>query len=221
MLKSNQHKIELCGWLKKKYPTLYNNPVKMHAFLFLYECVTKTEDGTADFSNLYGYKKCLFFRDVFNDYMKNFPLFDAKVNSSYDTFINKANDEIKIRIDKVGFLTYTLSDKELFEFLHSLNIWKCKSEEITEKETGIQLKESDFSEEDLKKTQGIKEIIKPEQIWNSRILKINEKCFIIDKDNMQKLTESHIDILFDLTENADIHSPIFIVLDEQGGIHIM
>lgn len=49
MLKSSKRKLALSGWLKKNDSELYNDPIKLQYFLFLYEAFSKVFDESCEF----------------------------------------------------------------------------------------------------------------------------------------------------------------------------
>lgn len=59
MIDSNERKLCLSGWLKENHHALYENPLKLQAFLLFYEAFAKVSGENSDFSHLRGYNESL------------------------------------------------------------------------------------------------------------------------------------------------------------------
>ena len=109
-----------------------------------------------------------------------------------------------------------MTEKELSDFTHLMNIWKSKEDRIMSGEKQVRLEESDFNSYDKELMQKLSDMYPMQLIENSKIINMDKKYFVFSKENAEKLTEEHSDTLLILSENSDIYNPVFVELDEEG-----
>lgn len=64
---------------------------------------------------------------------------------------NENTDSINInRAEKSAFIVQILSEEELSNFTHCMNLWKSKEPRIMRRERNVSLAEEDFNESDAK-----------------------------------------------------------------------
>lgn len=189
MINSNKRKLCLSGWLKDNYYSSYESPVKLQFFLLFYESFSKINGEKADFTYLKGDKKGPVFSQVWGDYTKERQSFDRATDISYTyNAASEINDELA---QKSAFLVRTLSDTELSELSHKMNIWKVKE---------------NFNKDDKKMMELLNAMYPLQLIKQSDVISINNYFFVIKKSDFPRLTEEHYDILSSLTENLFIKS---------------
>ena len=213
MIYSNKRKLALSGWLKENNITSYETPLKLQKFLLFYETLTKISGETPDFSHLKGYKKGPVFSSVWGDYTKERVDFNMAAQSAYNTDPQSIN---KKRAEKCAFIVSTMTEKELSDFTHQMNIWKSKENRIMSGEYQVDLDESDFNSDDMQLIQTLDAMYPTEMVENSTVIKLDEKYFVFSKSDARCLTERHFDTLLTIVENEELYNPIFVNMDNEG-----
>jgi hypothetical protein len=217
MISSNSRKLLLSGWLNENGNKEYNSPLKLQKFLLFYEVFTKINKETADFSHLKGYKRGPVFSNVWGDYTHERRVFDKAAQKEYSAPHEPLNEE---RANKSHFIVSVLSENELSAFTHKLNLWKSKESQIMRGERQVELCESDFSDEDARLIGLLEEMYPISLINNSHIIEIDSHYFVFRKQDAERLTEQHFDVLSALSENERLENPVYVELDEDGRLII-
>lgn len=213
MIYSNNRKLCLSGWLKHNSVKEYDTPLKLQKFLLLYEAFSKTAGEKVDFSHLKGYKKGPVFSHVWGDYTKERNAFDHAAEECYE---NKRENIDEIRAKKCAFIVASLSERELSDLTHKMNIWKIKENRIMQGEYQVELNENDFNEDDFKLINLLNQMYPIEMIDNSEIIEFDNHYFVFTREDRQKLTEQHMDTLSILAENEPLYNPIYVEIDSEG-----
>ncbi len=217
MICSNERKRCLSGWLLHNSKNEYNAALKLQKFLFLYECFSKVSGERPDFSYLRGYKRGPVFSQVWGDYTKDREEFNKTADESYHLGKDTINYE---RAKKCAFVVKVLSESELSELTHQLNLWKAKEKRILSGEYQVDLDEKDFNENDAKIISLLDKMYPIELIENSFVISIDSHYFVFKKEDVPKLTEQHYDTLSALAENEQITNPVYVDMDEGGRLII-
>lgn len=217
MINSNQRKLTLSGWLKNNNSIAYDTPLKLQKFLLLYEVFTKVSGEKADFSYLKGYEKGPVFSNVWGDYTKERADFNKEAEKAYRKNGNFINDE---RARKTSFIVSTLTEPELSDLTHLMNIWKSKEKRIMKREYQVDLDESDFNNDDRALVKELEDMYPMEMVDNSIPILVGEKCFVVSRLDYEKLNEHHRKILNELSDKEDIHNPVFVTVDGERSIII-
>jgi hypothetical protein len=215
MLNSNSRKLLLCGWLKENGNAEYNSTLKLQKFLFLYESFTKINGEKADFSYLEGYKLGPVFSNVWEDYTHKRADFDTAAQKEYNSFRKQINEE---QAKRSLFIVSILSDKELADLTHKLNIWKAQESRIMQGEQQVVLYEKDFNDKDVEIMKLLEQMYPTPLIENSHIVKIDNHYFIFNKQDAKQLSEQHFDTLSDIANNQGLNNPVYIELSEEGNL---
>lgn len=215
MLYSNNRKLKLSGWLQKNDASSYGSPLRLQKFLFLYEAFSKIDNDISDFSRLKGYKRGPVFSPVWGDYTKNREEFDRVAAETYGSDSKGVNEP---RTRRARFIVSSLSENELSELTHKFHIWNSQASRIMGGEQQVELHEEDFNEADCMLAKTLEEIYPDEMVDHSTVLPVGEKYFIFSKDDAKKLTEQQVDTLSALAERKDLHNPVFVEMDEKGGL---
>lgn len=125
-----------------------------------------------------------------------------------DTYNNK--EKLKIFITLYKNLNYspTLNKKLVRKCSFILN-------SMTDKELNTLFSNLNFNVDQLKLSNEINDLYSDELIENSEIIKINDKRFIISKENYKNLTKEHMKTLKILVKNETLYNPVFIELDDE------
>lgn len=213
MIYSNNRKLHLSGWLQENGINEYNSPLKLQKFLFLYEAFAKAEGDEVDFSHLRGYERGPVFSNVWGDYTKDRAEFNDAAKKEFE------NPQESINIDRAKrshFIVMTLSERELSELTHKMNIWKCKESRIKRGEYQVNLEEKDFTESDTDMMVLLASMYPNSMIDNSIVIECNNKYFVLNKEDMPLLTEQHCNTLAALSENEKLHNPVYVDIDDGG-----
>ncbi len=215
---SNVRKLTLSAWLKKNREAEYKKPLKLQKFLFLYETFSKVAgDPKADFGHLKGYKNGPVFSNVWGDYTKDRAEFEIKAENCFNKYGEMINKAIA---EQCSFIVSILSESELSALTHEMNIWKTKEKFIDKGIAQIDLDENDFNQNDVRMIETLSNMYPVEMANSSEVLNIDNFYFVIEKNNLSKLTEEHFDILSSLISKEELHNPIFVDIDEDGRLII-
>lgn len=213
MIYSNERKLCLSGWLKENSEASYNTPLKLQKFLLLYEAFAKTSGEQPDFSHLRGYKKGPVFSNVWGDYTKERAAFNAAAVEAYEA----KRDDINIeRAKKCAFVVNTMTETELSQLTHKMNLWKSKEPRIMRGEYNVDLYEKDFNEDDKTMIRLLDEMYPINMIDNFVIINLDKNYFVFSSEDSQKLTEEHFDVLMTLAEQENLHNPVYVDIDVEG-----
>lgn len=213
MIHSNERKLSLSGWLKENNKSEYDTPLKLQKFLLFYECFTKAAGEEPDFSHLRGYKRGPVFSHVWGDYTKERPQFDIAADNAYQSKLFTIN---RPRAEKSAFLMKILTEAELSELTHKMNLWKSKEDRILSGEYQVDLFEQDFNQEDINMIRLLDQMYPDSLVANSKVLQMDAFCFVFSNEDAIKLTERHLDILSTvaLNETESLHNPVFVAIDD-------
>lgn len=214
MIYSNERKLCLSGWLKENNNVLYETPLKLQKFLLFYEAFAKVSGENPDFSHLKGYKNGPVFSNVWRDYIKERSNFNS---AAQDVFTNNSVKIDTVRAEKCAFIVSTMTEKELSDLTHQMNLWKCKEERIMNGECQVDLSESDFNSDDEKLIRALDTMYPSQLVENSTIVCLDRNYFVFTKSDAQHLTEEHFDTLLTLAENEELYNPVFVdIVDIDG-----
>ena len=217
MIYSNERKLTLSGWLQENNSTSYDTPLKLQKFLLFYEALAKVSGETPDFSHLRGYEKGPVFSNVWGDYTKERTSFNMAAQTAYYKNVESIN--IK-RAEKCAFIVGTMTEEELSNLTHQMNLWKSKEKRIMSGEYQVKLDESDFNNNDEKLINTLDMMYTTDMVENSKIINLDKKYFVFSKSDSELLTEKHFDILLTLAVNEDLHNPVFVDIDGEGRLII-
>lgn len=217
MVYSNERKLCLSGWLKQNHGQEYNTPLKLQKFLLFYESFTKVSGEKPDFSHLRGYKRGPVFSNVWGDYTKERDAFNDAAEQNYTNKSFRINEE---RAKKSAFVVSTMSENELSELTHHMNLWKSKEARIMGGEYQVDLDENDFNEADHKMITWLDQMYPIEMIDNSKVFNLDSRYFVFKKSDVPRLTEQHFDTLCTLSEKVQLFNPIYVDIDERGRLII-
>ena len=217
MVNSNKRKLALSGWLQRHNPREYDSPLKLQKFLLLYELFTKVSGGQADFSHLKGYKRGPVFSDVWGDYTKERNSFNEAADSALH---NGGIDLETMRAKKSAFIVSALSEHELSELSHKLNLWNAKRNRIMSGEYQVALDENDFNSDDAAMVRLLGDMYPDSLVSSSVILPVEQYNFVFAQTDIMRLKESDMDVLSSLADSAELHNPVYVEIDEDGRLVI-
>ena len=214
MINSTERQLTLSGWLKNNNVEEYHSPLKLQKFLLFYELFTKVSGETADFNHLRGYKRGPVFSNVWGDYTKERFAFNRAADNAFREHLNMVNE---IRAKKTAFIVSVLSERELSDLTHTLNLWRSKKERILSDEYQVALEEKDFSSDDAAIMELLDEMYPIEMIEKSERISIDNITFVLPKEDFANLTEEMLDVLSELAEKHEkneLHNPVYVTIEE-------
>ncbi len=215
MLKSSERKRAISGWLKQHQAQEFSSSLKLQKFLFFYEGLSKIENDYAEFRSLKGYINGPVFGDVYGDYTYEFNEFNVDVERSYQSRLDMVNDD---RAKIAGFLVKIMNENELSEITHEFNIWKSQEHRIKRGEKNVILNEEDFNDSDRDLLLSLRNMYSIDYIDSVRVIQVCGKSFIINKDDIQKLTDEQKRVFITLANNDNLQNPVYVTVAEDGVI---
>lgn len=218
-------KKKLCGWLQENHIELYNSSLKLQKFLFFYECFSKVKGLPYDFSGLKGYLQGPVFSSIYGCYTKEREWFDIEVYNSFHmdlSFQGRVMDDLTV--DQAAFLCNIMTESEISEITHHMNIWSAKADRIRAGEKQVPLDESDFNEADTCFVTDLSRMYSRELIDNMYVVPVMNKRFLFSKNDAKDLTDEHRFVLRELVEKCsdELVNPVYAEIDKElGGITII
>lgn len=217
MINSNRRKLILSGWLQKNHVTAYYSPLRLQKFLFLYESFSKNDGNESDFSRLKGYQRGPVFSTVWGDYTKERTEFDKISANMYEAYGETID---LLRALRASFIVSSLTEGELSALTHQFNIWKSKRNRIMSGEQQVELEEKDFNANDYSLVCSLEQMFPENTIQNCDIVNIGNKYFVFSKEDIKHFTEGYSDILASLSEQDDLHNPVYVEIGSDGRLYI-
>lgn len=217
MVNSDKRKLAISGWLKNNSSAEYASSIKLQKFLFLYEIFSKVKNKQYDLSGLKGYEMGPVFSKVYGDYTYNRSEFDKEAQNAYDSSVDAIDTKI---VSKIGFIVESLTENELSELTHKMNIWKAKEGIIKSGEKQVVLEEKDFNTGDQDIVNELDAMYSDELVQNSFIVPISNNNFVLNKNDVDKLSEEQMDALYKLSKTENLNNPVFVDIDEDGRLLI-
>ncbi|MCZ8512424.1 hypothetical protein O9H85_08250 [Paenibacillus filicis] len=213
MLYCSNRKRAISGWLKQNQIREFYSSLKLQKFLFFYEALSKVENDTSEFRALKGYANGPVFSDVYGDYTYQYDEFSSNVDSIYQMNPETINED---RAKFVGFLVKILSESELSEITHELNIWSTKEDDINRGVKQVPLREEDLNEDDSDLLRSLRNMYSIEYIDSVEVIQISGKSFIIKKTDIPKLTDEQKSVFITLANNQELENPVYISVSDDG-----
>ncbi len=144
-------------------------------------------------------------------------LYEALTKVAAEQTYNKNTESINAqRAEKCAFIVGTMTEKELSDLTHQMNLWKSKENRIMSGEYQVDLDESDFNSHDEKLIDTLDKMYPTDMIENSAIVNLDKNYFVFSKSDSELLTEKHFNVLLTLAENEELHNPVFVDIDKEG-----
>ena len=212
---SSIRKRALSGWLKKYHEKEFFLPLKLQKFLFFYEALSKIEKDVVEFNKLKGYINGPVFSDVYGDYFHRRDDFINEVENDYNDNIKSVNNA---RAKFAGFLISILNEDELSNFTHEFNIWKAKENDIKSGVRDVSLYEKDFNEKDAELLTSMKNMYPIDYIDSVKVIEISGKSFILNKEDIPKLTDESEYVFISLANESSLQNPVYISISDDGAV---
>ena len=204
----SERKKALINWVNKKAKEdgVFLPSLRLHRFLFFYECFSKVEGDDYNFDELRGYKRGPVFGDVYRE---------VKFNTvAFETYINQSEHAVDEERAKRALFLVRILGNDLSDFTHNLDIWKTHEKAIMGGTPQLPLSESDFSEKDVEIFISLLSLYPANLINEVEIKEVEGKAFLFPKK--YKFKEEYYDVLYEAAIDKDFHSPVYVDVDEEG-----
>lgn len=124
------------------------------------------------------------------------------------------------RAKKSAFLVSILSEIELSELSHKLNLWNAKRDRIMSGEYQVSLDETDFNRDDACLIELLDNMYPNSLVESSVVVTIDQYSFVFSAQDISRLQEGDMDTLSALTETGGLHNPTYVEIDEDGRLVI-
>lgn len=118
--------------------------------------------------------------------------------------------------EKCAFLIKALSEQDLSDLTHRMNIWKRIEDRIMGWKSQVVLSEADFNESDKVLIQMLDCMYPIDFVQQAVVIPINNYNFVLKKEDLNKLPEGYHDMLSLMTETVDLYNPVYIEIDDHG-----
>ncbi len=214
MINTNIRRKNIVRYLKENNPNEYASNLKLQKYLFFYETFSKVSNKDYSFECMKGYKNGPVFSEVYGDYKYEFDEFDDYI--SCDILENNIDEIDKDIASRAAFLVQILTQEELSDMTHQLNIWNSQKERIVDNnERHVELEEKNFDEEDVALVKDLASMYSTEFIETSIVLNIKNKNFVLSKKDCENISELQRNTL-ELLAQEKLMNPVFIEIGENG-----
>jgi hypothetical protein len=162
--------------------------------------------------SLAAYERGPVYLDIYKEWkstygFKNIPVSESPYMPSY---VYQKEEEISLR--KALFLIRSLTEKELSDLTHKLDMWKSKRDYIYRGHASAIIREKDITPEDDQRIALLFSICSDDP--NMVFINYGEKRFALTKIDAHLLTQEHHDVLRQLSMDEDLYNPVYITLEE-------
>lgn len=211
MLYSSEETLNKLAWLNTRKKIMSMPRLKIQKFLYFYEMFQKVAGEPYDIDHLKAYRNGPVFSQVYGDINYR----DSEVYRELD----KVSDfEINLKsAEEALFMVCSMTETELSELTHQFDMWQSKKDRINRGEQQIPITDEDISQKDI----DLLEQIVPDYPVNNpnyHIISMQSKKFVISAEDYKNLTEKHYDILEQLSNEEDLFNPIYLSIEEDGGL---
>lgn len=211
MLNSSKEKINKLAWLNQRRKINSIPRLKVQKFLYFYEMFQKISGNVFEIDSLKAYRNGPVFSEVYGDInYRELEVYDA-ISSIQSPEINRETAEQAL------FIIDTMSERELSELTHTFDMWNSKKQRIERGEKHIPIVDSDITARDIAT---LKQISPEYPLENSdyHVIDMQNKKFVVSASDYKKLSEIHYDLLEQLSNEDSLFNPVYISIEEDGGL---
>lgn len=210
MLKTSKRHLELLSWLYWNGNIQEWSQMQFYAFLFLYELQSiKEERKTSTFTNydissLVAIKDGPVFTTLREDMCSNYIELRRYVESNKPFEINTQWTRA------FSFVISSITEQELKDIIHEFHMWRRASQQFEAQSEVPMLEEHIVEEEDFTLLQTLLDTV-PE--YEYEIVEINDKRFILSKQDFQLSNIKHFNTLLQLSKQEQLYNPVYVHID--------
>lgn len=199
---------------KKNYSNEFYSSLKLQKFLFFYEVMSKVEHDSFDLSFLRGYINGPVFSAVYRDYIYRNQEFVETADQAFNKHPQLVNT---LRAEFASFLVRILNETDLSLITHELNIWNAREKDIQMgKIKNISLTPEDLNAHDVQLLTDLRNVYSPEYIHSVIVISIGGKNFVINQDDLPKLTDDTQDVFLSLANEDSLQNPVYVSVSHEG-----
>lgn len=182
----------LAGWLQQHNPQNFKQPSTLHIFLFLYQCMMPHPH---------------FNQIQYHNQLPIFPAMQAMqqhhprkfTQQCHTAFMQASNQICQQQTKLINFFMQTCTPTELTQIIRQMDI--CQQH-------------TQLSTRDQMLIQTIQNLYPVTMIDQSQIIHLNQKIFIISKQDYQQLTPQHQHTIHVLSQDPQLANPIHLMLHQ-------
>lgn len=207
---STINKKEKLKWLDDETNIVTLSELQIQKFLFFTEMFNRNTGENFDLNGLKAYENGPVFSGVYGDIRYDKSQLMSEIKKLDPHFQDNELKNLKSSL----FLTKVHTDKELSELTHIFDLWKSKEERIKKNELQIPIYEHDITDKDEKLINEILKSTIDKNIDDYKVIKIDEKIFLIKLEDLNLLKEDHNQTLELLSKNSDLINPVYVTFEE-------
>lgn len=211
MLYSSEEKLNKLAWLNQRKKITSMPGLKIQKFLYFYEMFQKVAGEPYEIDHLKAYVNGPVFSQVYGDIIYRETEVYKEIDEIQEFEINNKSAEAAL------FMIDSMTATELSELTHQFDMWRSKQDRISRGERQVPITDDDISQRDMDLLEQIVPDY-PENNPNYHIISMQNKKFIVSDEDYKNLTEVHYDILEQLSNEKELFNPIYISIEEDGGL---
>ena len=210
MLKTSKRHLELLSWLYWNGNIQTWSQLQFYAFLFLYELQSiKEERKTSTFTNydilsLVATKDGPVFTTLRDDMFSNYIELRRYVESNKPFEINTQWTRA------FSFVINSITEQELKDIMCKFYMWYCASQQFGTRSEMPMLEEHIVEKEDFTLLQTLLDTVPK---YEYKILEINDKRFVLSKQDCQSANIKHFNTLLRLSRQEQLYNPVYVHID--------
>ena len=206
---TSNERLQKLGWLNKYSEQSSLSKLKQQKFLFFYEMFSKIKNNSCDLSYLKAYRKGPVFSEVYGDSLYESSEFKYRIENAND--FENIDEEVA---NAALMLISMRNESELSELTHIFDLWKSKKDRIDNGEEQIPILETDITQSDESLISRLYETYSELSRDEIKPIEIDDKIFVISRENLEQLTSEHKRILEKLSKNTELENPVYLEIDE-------
>lgn len=204
-------KLEKIAWLYQGKDFSFFSHLQVQKFLFFYEMFQMLENKSYDITGLKAYANGPVFSSVYGDIRHQ----KTEIINALHSFSWNFLGIDSINAKKSLFLIQSMTDKELSELTHALDMWNVKAPAIQRGEKNISITQEDITQEDIEMLSILKNNT-PYQLEKYEIVSMADKKFIFTIEDYKQLTEEHYEVIEQLSREENLINPVYVTVSNGG-----
>lgn len=205
----DERKLNLLKWLENNISdNVRITNLQKQKFLFFYEMFQIIDDLDYNIDYLKAYKNGPVFSNIYGFQRYDNNTLSRMINSVNNCEINTYNAKSSL------YIVLTMTDKELSDCTHKLELWNSKKELIDSGAKQIPITIDDITNNDKLILKKLKDHTL--DISDFKILTILDKIFLFNLEDYEKLDSNYDEILELLSRDNELINPVFVNIDSKG-----
>lgn len=205
---SGNSKLMKLKWLKDFGYLEKMSALQIQKFLFFSEMFNLITGEEYTLNKLRAYKNGPVYSDVYGDITHG----KSELLSKLENIEIDYNATQEENLNRALFITYTQTDKDLSDITHNLDLWHSKIHLINRNMRNITISDSDITEKDKNSISNFREYA--QHLSDYQIIKINDKVFLINNNDIDKLEDSMLQTLDMISDDDNLVNPVYIDIED-------